>query len=185
MLKEAIRSWAARSGLVLLGMWAATALRADADAKVVQCRRLVLEDKAGRPRAEIGVGDDGAVYVEYRDASGRIAPPRSLDTFDDGSSRRTKATADLQAIADAIALFHGDTGQWPHALEDLFISAIGGWNGPYLKGAGHKAILDPWKRPYVYQFIGAGSPPYALATYGADGVPGGTGEDADIFYGAR
>lgn len=36
---------------------------------------------------------------------------------------------------------------------------------------------DPWGRPYVYQF----NESYAgVVSYGADGVPGGEGEDADI-----
>jgi general secretion pathway protein G len=36
---------------------------------------------------------------------------------------------------------------------------------------------DPWGRPYVYQF----NEQYAgVVSYGADGAPGGEGEDADI-----
>ncbi len=37
---------------------------------------------------------------------------------------------------------------------------------------------DPWGNPYVY--TSESSKSYKIVSYGADGVPGGTGEDADI-----
>lgn len=37
--------------------------------------------------------------------------------------------------------------------------------------------LDPWGNPYVYTAEGG---KYTIISYGADGVPGGTGSDADI-----
>ena len=49
------------------------------------------------------------------------------------------------------------------------------WSGPYIK----KTPKDPWGRDYVYKFPGEhGS--YDLISYGADGQPGGEGENADI-----
>ena len=51
-----------------------------------------------------------------------------------------------------------------------------GWNGPYLK----KSLpSDPWGRAYVYRTPGQKSE-FELFSYGRDGKPGGTGEDADI-----
>ena len=50
------------------------------------------------------------------------------------------------------------------------------WNGPYLK----KAVpLDPWGRPYAYRTPGQ-KREFDLFSYGRDGKPGGTGDDADI-----
>lgn len=50
------------------------------------------------------------------------------------------------------------------------------WAGPYLK----KAVPpDPWGRPYVYKKPGEHGE-YDLLSYGKDGQPGGSGEDADI-----
>ncbi len=40
--------------------------------------------------------------------------------------------------------------------------------------------LDPWGHPYVYQFNNQHT---GVVSYGADGVPGGQGEDADITSG--
>ncbi|HEY2849228.1 MAG TPA: type II secretion system protein GspG, partial [Gemmatimonadaceae bacterium] len=50
---------------------------------------------------------------------------------------------------------------------------------PYLR----KAVpLDPWQRAYVYVFPGQQNPTgYDLISYGADGQPGGDGENADIL----
>jgi general secretion pathway protein G len=35
-------------------------------------------------------------------------------------------------------------------------------------------------KPYIYRSPGEGGKDYDLMTYGADGKPGGSGEDADI-----
>jgi len=50
------------------------------------------------------------------------------------------------------------------------------WKGPYLDGA---VPLDPWSNPYVYK-PGSSGLPFALYSLGADGKPGGTGNDQDI-----
>lgn len=53
------------------------------------------------------------------------------------------------------------------------------WRGPYLR----KGVpLDPWGRPYVYRSPGeVNVATYDLLSYGRDGKPGGSGEDADIM----
>lgn len=40
--------------------------------------------------------------------------------------------------------------------------------------------LDPWDNEYVYLVPGSDESPYEIICYGADGQPGGEGEDADI-----
>ena len=42
----------------------------------------------------------------------------------------------------------------------------------------NKVPLDPWDNPYVYKI--EGSRDFTIVSYGADGVPGGSGLDADI-----
>ena len=52
------------------------------------------------------------------------------------------------------------------------------WNGPYLR----KAVpLDPWGQPYVYRMPGEKGD-FDLISYGKDGQPGGSGENADILH---
>ena len=40
--------------------------------------------------------------------------------------------------------------------------------------------LDPWGNPYVYLIPGTRGEPFEVLTYGRDGEPGGTGDDADL-----
>ncbi|MDP9108890.1 MAG: type II secretion system protein GspG, partial [Pseudomonadota bacterium] len=50
------------------------------------------------------------------------------------------------------------------------------WNGPYLRKDVPK---DPWGQAYQYHSPGT-TKDYELLSYGRDGQPGGSGEDADI-----
>lgn len=97
-----------------------------------------------------------------------------------GKAAAQKCLADFKAFDDAIILYHNDCGQFPSSLEDLIQGSADGWDGPYIKG-GPKALLDPWKRPYIYSFQGgSGDTPYVIMSYGGDGAPGGDGENKDI-----
>ena len=40
--------------------------------------------------------------------------------------------------------------------------------------------MDPWDRPYLYLAPGRQNEPFEIITYGADGEPGGSGNNADI-----
>ncbi|OQW93344.1 MAG: type II secretion system protein GspG [Beggiatoa sp. IS2] len=53
------------------------------------------------------------------------------------------------------------------------------WKGPYLEDA---LPLDPWNNPYQYSTQGRDGQPFALYSFGADGQPGGTGNNADVGY---
>ena len=70
-----------------------------------------------------------------------------------------------------------DTGAYPGKLVELMLNpGIRGWSGPYLK----KDPLDPWKKFYLFEKLGKGPYPYKLKTLGADGKPGGEGENKDL-----
>lgn len=90
-----------------------------------------------------------------------------------------KVIADCKVLGDMIDLFHNDTGQWPSSLEDLTHKTADG-DGPYTKDP--KMILDPWKRPYIYEVTG-GDPPYRIGSYGGDGAAGGAkGSDEEDYF---
>jgi general secretion pathway protein G len=40
--------------------------------------------------------------------------------------------------------------------------------------------MDPWENPYVVRTPGEINVDFDIVSYGADGQPGGEGEDADI-----
>jgi len=51
------------------------------------------------------------------------------------------------------------------------------WDGPYLTKGLPK---DPWDRPYLYRSPGDQGRPYDLYSLGADGAPGGQGNNRDV-----
>jgi general secretion pathway protein G len=99
-----------------------------------------------------------------------------------GKSRVKAARAQIDAIDKALEQFRLDVGRLPTTEEGLAVlnappSGVNNWEGPYLK----KAVpVDPWGHPYVYAQPGTHQNDFDLLSYGRDGQPGGTGEDADI-----
>lgn len=99
-----------------------------------------------------------------------------------GKSQVKVARAQVDALDKALDQFRLDVGRYPtseEGLQALQVAPSGEpkWAGPYLK----KGVPDdPWGRPYVYQQPGTHGEDFDLLSYGKDGRPGGTGEDADI-----
>jgi len=99
-----------------------------------------------------------------------------------GKSEVTTARAQIDAFTKALDTYRLDTGRFPATEQGLnaLMTAPAGvskWNGPYL---GKAVPLDPWGRAYVYRAPGAAGKDYEVLSYGKDGVPGGSGEDADL-----
>jgi general secretion pathway protein G len=96
------------------------------------------------------------------------------------------ARAQIELFGTQLELYRLDTGGYPTTAQGLealrqaptTAPAPRNWRGPYAR----KAIpLDPWGNSYVYRFPGDENPSgYDLFSYGADGQPGGEGENADI-----
>ena len=99
-----------------------------------------------------------------------------------GKSEVNVAKAQLDALEKALDQYRLDVGRYP--ATELGLKALverpaseGKWNGPYLK---KDVPLDPWGKPYLYTSPGKKGD-FDLASYGRDGQPGGSGEDADIL----
>jgi len=103
-----------------------------------------------------------------------------------GDAKASATRAQIELFGMALEAYRLDNDYYPstaQGLEALRSLPQGdpeprNWRGPYVK----KTIpLDPWGRPYVYKSPGdVNAQGYDLLTYGRDGQPGGTGEDADI-----
>ena len=99
-----------------------------------------------------------------------------------GRSEIAAAKAQIDALEKALDQYRLDAGRFP-ATEQGLAALVERpaneprWSGPYLR----KAVpLDPWGKPYVYRSPGAQGTDYDLLSYGRDGQPGGSGEDADL-----
>ncbi|MGH7556254.1 MAG: type II secretion system major pseudopilin GspG [Gemmatimonadota bacterium] len=96
------------------------------------------------------------------------------------------ARAQLELFGIALDNYRLDNGAYPTTEQGLATlntrstvpPAPSDWRGPYLR---KRVPDDPWGRPYVYASPGTHDPRgYDLVSYGRDGEPGGTGEDADV-----
>lgn len=96
-------------------------------------------------------------------------------------SEATLAKAQLTAFEKALDTFRLDVGRYPSTEEGLKAlmvqpSNAARWNGPYLKS---DIPPDPWGRPYQYRAPGPKGE-FEIKTLGKAGMPGGTGENAEI-----
>ena len=98
-----------------------------------------------------------------------------------GKSEVTTAKAQMDALEKALDQYRLDTGHYPST--ELGLNALlqrpasePKWAGPYLR---RDVPLDPWGKPYVYKMPGEKGD-FDLLSYGKDGQPGGTGENADL-----
>jgi general secretion pathway protein G len=96
-----------------------------------------------------------------------------------GRAKTDAASVQIQNISSILDLYRLDTGRYPERLEDLVEQPADApnWNGPYIQR--RDGLIDPWGRPYEYRFPGQHGA-YDLFTLGADGTPGGEGENRDV-----
>jgi general secretion pathway protein G len=98
-----------------------------------------------------------------------------------GKSKQKAAKAQISLLETALDTFRLDVGKYPTSSQGLQALRVnpGGverWDGPYLP---KDVPLDPWGHPYEYRSPGEHGD-YDIICLGADGNPGGEGEDMDI-----
>ncbi len=98
-----------------------------------------------------------------------------------GGAKTKTAGIQIKDLEQAAEMYKLDVGRYPSTQEGLDAlvnkpSNATGWNGPYLKS---DVPLDPWNREYNYKYPGEKGE-IDIFTYGANGAPGGDGEDADV-----
>jgi len=102
-------------------------------------------------------------------------------------AKRKVAMTQINSIIGALNAYKLDNGFYPtteQGLEALIKKPETGripmkWNeGGYLSPA--RIPKDPWGKDYVYISPGSENREYEIISYGADGEPGGEGNNADI-----
>jgi len=111
-----------------------------------------------------------------------LVVPRLMGRTDD--ARILAAKQDIATLMQALKLYRLDNQRYPtneQGLQALVTKPSGGPSPPNWKAGGYLDRLnkDPWGNPYQYQSPGSHGE-VDVYSYGADGKPGGTGNDADI-----
>ncbi|MBV7394475.1 type II secretion system major pseudopilin GspG [Mameliella alba] len=111
-----------------------------------------------------------------------VIVPRVIDRPD--QARAARAQSDIAAIQAAINLYRLDNFRYPTTDQGLAALVTRPASEPVPQnwatgGYMDRVPQDPWGRPYQYLQPGVHGD-FDVFTYGADGVPGGTGADADI-----
>ena len=102
-----------------------------------------------------------------------------------GSAKHKIAEQSIERLVGILDIYRLDVGNYPTTDQGLVAlvakpGGVAGWNGPYIKDA--DGLKDPWGRPFEYH-----SPSqrpghdFDIISLGADGKPGGDGEDADLI----
>lgn len=108
-----------------------------------------------------------------------LVGPRVLNQL--GGAKSKTAGVQIADLDKSLELFKLDVGRYPSSEEGLEALVkkpgnVNGWTGPYLKGS---VPNDPWGKPYRYANPGPNGG-LEILSLGADGAPGGEGEDADV-----
>ena len=106
--------------------------------------------------------------------------PNVLDRADD--ARVTAARTDVNNLMQAVKLYRLDNQRYPstqQGLQALVAKPTVGASPPNWKPYLDKLPSDPWGRPYQYSSPGLKGD-VDIYSFGADGVIGGEGKNADI-----
>ena len=107
-----------------------------------------------------------------------LAGPRILNYL--FTSKKQAAELQIHSYRNSLDLFRLDVSRYPTTQEGLNAlkerpDGADRWNGPYMG----EVPKDPWDNDYVYKSPGDDGD-YDLLSLGADGLPGGEGDNADI-----
>ncbi|WP_111641563.1 type II secretion system major pseudopilin GspG [Marinimicrobium alkaliphilum] len=111
-----------------------------------------------------------------------IVAPNVMDRAD--SARIQKVEADFNSIQTALKLYRLDNYMYPNSQQGLEALVSRPTSEPVPRNWRRGGYLDslprdPWGNPYGYESP-AGDREYDIYTLGADGTPGGDGQNADI-----
>jgi general secretion pathway protein G len=97
-------------------------------------------------------------------------------------AKRVTVLAQISDLGTSLGAYKLDTGTYPSTTMGLQAlrtkpDNIPTWAGPYLS---KDVPMDAWGRPFLYKYPGEHGDEPDIVSLGADGQPGGEGNDADI-----
>lgn len=85
-----------------------------------------------------------------------------------GKGKRAAAKLQIKNIEGALGMYFTDHYEYPDSLSALVPKYM------------PKIPNDPWGNPYFFSSVSQHNQEVDIASYGQDGVPGGTGDNADV-----
>ena len=110
-----------------------------------------------------------------------VVAPRLIGRI--GQAKSAVAENNASSLATAMKTYQLDCNL-PESGASLIIllekpSNADGWKGPYISNADE--LKDPWGNPFLLEIPDKrNTADFDIVSYGADGQPGGTGDNADI-----
>jgi general secretion pathway protein G len=104
-----------------------------------------------------------------------------------GTAQDAAARSQIEMLGAALDAYRLDNGRYPSTAQGLAALTAEptvdprprNWRGPYLR---REVPQDPWGNAYLSAAPGESNPQsYDLLSLGADGLDGGSGDDADIL----
>lgn len=116
-----------------------------------------------------------------------VVVPRLMGRI--GQSKVASAQSSIASLTTAMNAYRLDCGD-PEAGADLGIlwerpASVSemAWKGPYVENP--DALMDPWGNRYELVIPPQHNADFDIVSYGADGQPGGEGDNEDIVSGKR
>ncbi len=97
-----------------------------------------------------------------------------------GKAKHELAKSGIGLIVTQLEKYRLERSAWPTNDQGLSVLSDGHARptDSYYVNPGQR--VDPWDRQYLYITPGPDGHPYEVLSYGADGQPGGEGENADL-----
>ena len=103
-----------------------------------------------------------------------MVAPRLLGQV--GKSKRKIAESDVQTIAQQVNLWMLNNG-FDRLPSDFELELLASGDDRVLN---EDELIDPWGNAYIVVFPPDVNPDFDILSFGADGQPGGEGDDADV-----
>ena len=111
-----------------------------------------------------------------------VVAPRLINRI--GQAKTSVAASNAATLATQLKLYQVDCGL-PEPGASLSVlwekptgAAEASWKGPYIDN--QDMLKDPWGNPFILVIPGQKNVDFDIVSYGADGQPGGTGDNEDI-----